>query len=642
MPTTQHIAQVYLTIDGAPLDTKYMDNLISVEVDDSLYLPDMFTIRLKDPDMAALQADVFKPGKAVKIEIRPPGAPTDNAATPPHTTLMTGEITSLEPELNSIDRVVLTARGYDRSHRLHRERKTATYKQVTDSDLANQLAGSAGLSANVTATTVVYPFLMQANQTNWEFLMERAKRINYRLYVEDRTLYFKPPPAAPPETSMEWGIDLAEFRARLSTVNQVSEVTVRGWDPGAKAPIVGQASSAASPVQNGIGQTGGAAARAAHSVTGKSMIVDQPVYNQSEATKMAQALLDKLSESFIEAEGQCAGLPAVQAGSRVNVTGVGTKFNGKYLVTRALHHYSQDGFTTRFWCSGGNGSMTITDLLRGAHQKNGNPNASPRWTAGGVMVGIVTNNKDEEDRGRVKVKFPALGDNVESYWCRLASTMAGPTRGIAMLPEANDEVVVAFVNGDPNHGVVIGSVWNGSDKLPKPLGQLVTGGATIRRVIKSRKGHEILIDDTEEPGGFVIVDMTGDNKIVINTKENLIQVLAKNNIEITSAQGDISITATTGAINIKAQKAIAITSDTDKITAQAMNNVDISSRTAKVTAAGLTGVDITSQTGKVTASGTTGVDLSSNAGKVSITGTLGVDVNGVTQVNIKGLLINLN
>jgi uncharacterized protein involved in type VI secretion and phage assembly len=241
------------------------------------------------------------------------------------------------------------------------------------------------------------------------------------------------------------------------------------------------------------------------------------------------------------------------------------------------------------------------------------------------MVGIVTNNKDEEDRGRVKVKFPALGDNVESYWCRMASTMAGPTRGIAMLPEANDEVVVAFVNGDPNHGVVIGSVWNGSDKLPKPLGQLVTGGATIRRVIKSRKGHEILIDDTEDPGGFVIVDMTGDNKIVINTKENLIQVMAKKDIELTSAQGDIRITASLGKINIKAQKAIDITSDTDKITAGAMNNVDIQSRTAKVTATGMTGVDV-----------------SASAGKVSITGMLGVDVNGTTQVNIKGLLINLN
>src|SRR5205807_9374714 len=125
-------------------------------------------------------------------------------------------------------------------------------------------------------------------------------------------------------------------------------------------------------------------------------------------------------------------------------------------------------------------------------------------------------------------------------WCRLASTMAGATRGIAFLPEVNDEVVVAFQNGDPNHGYVLGAVWNGSDPLPKPLGQLVAGGKTSRRVMKSRLGHEITIDDSPDPTeGIIIIDKTGQNSIRIVAKEDKIVIEAKQDIEIKSKLGKV-------------------------------------------------------------------------------------------------------
>lgn len=589
MPPTQHIPQVYIQINGNNLSPEYMSELLSVEVDDSLYLPDMFCIRLLDPALKALHNDVFKLGDMIKILIALENETTKHL-------LIDAEITAIEPDLNSVERGTLTCRGYDLSHRLNRVRKTTTFQNVTDSDLARKLASEGGLSAEVDSTSITYPYLIQANQTNWEFLVERAKRIGYRVYVEGRKLYFKKPPASPPETKLNWGIELERFQARTSTIDQPKEVEVRGWDPKSKAAIVGQATSPSGTLQyrQDKGKYGGQAVQSAHSVSAKMVVVDQPVYSQSEATQIAQSLLDRMAAAFVQAEGRAGGDPKIKAGTSVDLDGLGPRFNGKYLVTRSVHKYNEKAYTTTFWLSGGNGSMGITDILKADSANSPSFNGSGGGNsavARGVMVGIVTNNKDADNLGRVKVKFPALGDNVESYWCRMASTMAGPLRGIAFLPEAGDEVVVAFQNGDPNHGYVLGAVWNGSDKLPKPLGDLVTGGTTIRRVIKSRIGHEILIDDTPDPGGITIIDKTTQNKIVINTKENKIFV---------EAQSDISVKSATG-----------------KVTVEAMGDITLQSSTGNIS-------------------------IQANAGKVSIKGMAGVDVEATGITNIKGTMVNIN
>jgi uncharacterized protein involved in type VI secretion and phage assembly len=207
--------------------------------------------------------------------------------------------------------------------------------------------------------------------------------------------------------------------------------------------------------------------------------------------------------------------------------------------------------------------MTITDLLSAGSGGSGSAGGAGggggnKPTSRGVMVGLVTNNADPENLGRVKVKIPAL--DAESHWCRLASTMTGGRRGIAFLPEVNDEVVVAFQNGDPNHAYVLGAVWNGNDALPKPLGQLVSGGKTIRRVMRSRLGHEIVIDDSPDPTeGIIIIDKTEQNSIRIIAKEDKIIIEAKQDIEIKSKLGKVKISGfggvdiegTPGQVDIK-------------------------------------------------------------------------------------------
>jgi uncharacterized protein involved in type VI secretion and phage assembly len=155
----------------------------------------------------------------------------------------------------------------------------------------------------------------------------------------------------------------------------------------------------------------------------------------------------------------------------------------------------------------------------------------------GVVVGIVSNNKDDEGMGRVKVTFPWLEENEESQWARIACFMAGEKRGAVFIPEVGDEVLVAFEHGDIDRPYVLGALWNGVDKPPRTNDD----GKNNVRLIQSRSGHAIVLDDTEGSEKIEIKDKTGKNAVVWETASNKITVSADRDIELKSAQGKISL-----------------------------------------------------------------------------------------------------
>ncbi|MEA2176331.1 MAG: hypothetical protein QOD00_3923, partial [Blastocatellia bacterium] len=141
---------------------------------------------------------------------------------------------------------------------------------------------------------------------------------------------------------------------------------------------------------------------------------------------------------------------------------------------------------------------------------------------GGVVVGIVTNNQDPDEMGRVKVKFPWLSDEDESNWARVATPMAGKERGLYLLPEVEDEVLVAFENGDMRFPYVLGSLWNGKDTPPAKNDD----GKNNVRVLKSRSGHVIRLTDEDGKEKIEIIDKSEKNSIEIDTASNTITITA--------------------------------------------------------------------------------------------------------------------
>jgi uncharacterized protein involved in type VI secretion and phage assembly len=182
----------------------------------------------------------------------------------------------------------------------------------------------------------------------------------------------------------------------------------------------------------------------------------------------------------------------------------------------------------------------------------------------GVVVGIVTNNNDDEGLGRIKVKFPWLSDSDESWWARIAAPMAGKDRGIYFLPEVDDEVLVAFDQGDVRFPYIIGALWNGQDVPPesKPLD---SDGKVIRRVIKSRSGHIIRLDDSDGAEKIEIIDKTEKNSITIDTSANNISI---------KADGDITLESDLGKVVIKGQ-IVEIQSTAQDVKIEAKNTMDL-------------------------------------------------------------------
>ncbi len=167
----------------------------------------------------------------------------------------------------------------------------------------------------------------------------------------------------------------------------------------------------------------------------------------------------------------------------------------------------------------------------------------------GVVVAVVTNTQDPEKLGRVKVRFPWLSDADESHWARVAAPMAGQGRGVYFPPEVDDEVLVAFEQGDVRFPYVLGGLWNGKDAPPDPN----EGGENNVRVIKSRSGHLIRLTDQDGKEKIEIVDKTGKNSIVFDAAANTVTVASDKDITLSAPNGAIKLDAKSVEIKSSAE-----------------------------------------------------------------------------------------
>lgn len=163
-----------------------------------------------------------------------------------------------------------------------------------------------------------------------------------------------------------------------------------------------------------------------------------------------------------------------------------------------------------------------------------------RWY--GVFPALVTDIKDPDNQGRVKISLPwspDTGGERYEHWARLATLMAGNNRGSWFVPDVNDEVLVAFECGDPRRPYILGGLWNGSDSPPESMDG---SGRNPKKVLRSRNGVKLTLDDTDGQEQF-IVETPGGQKITLKDGPGSVEVVDSNGNSIKLEAAGITVNA---------------------------------------------------------------------------------------------------
>lgn len=569
----QHTSSTFaVTVDGTALPGEVEQIMSLAVVEDNLNLPDMFYLSFLDPDRIAIDEGGFAMASEVKIAVR---SEADTAGEP----LFSGEVTALECEFEG-GKTRTVVRGFDRANRLYRGRRTRAFTDVKYSDIVKQVATEAGLEVGRVETPQgrPQPDVAQANMTDAELLGSLAGEVGFVLRVEDGKVDFHPPPRsaeAPQEGDLDsqdplqlvQGDNLLRFNATVTADSQVKDVTVRGWDIAQKKAVIATTPATSDSAEVGLRPADLAGAFGDHTFTA----TDVPYGENEQVEAACAALAEQIASMHAQIEGVARGNPRLKAGTAISLGNAGPPFEGKYTLTVSRHVLDNGEYLTHFSSTGRHERSLLGMTSAGGGSSAAVSPASVTAPIPSVVSAVVSNVKDPEDLGRVKVTIPRLDDTFESGWLRVAQPGAGAARGGLVLPEVGDEVLVAFEQGDVRRGYVIAGLYNGVDK-PNPAlvgGTVASDGTVAKRSFTSRQGHTLVFSDADGDGYVEAATRDGEHAVrlardaeggmVLVTSKNLIKIDADGDITI-AARGKVAIEAT-GALTLKG-RSVAIESST--------------------------------------------------------------------------------
>jgi uncharacterized protein involved in type VI secretion and phage assembly len=163
----------------------------------------------------------------------------------------------------------------------------------------------------------------------------------------------------------------------------------------------------------------------------------------------------------------------------------------------------------------------------------------------GVVLGTVKSTPDE--LGCVEVEYRGIGEHRRPR-VPIATPLAGGSRGLYFMPEVDDEVLVAFDHGHPDHPFIVGFLWDGVQKPPETDRQnrvIVTPGGhqlrfedgTGKVIVESSGGHTVELDD--EAGTVKVAAAGGGNEIVIETA-GTITIRASTRVTVAAPQIELT------------------------------------------------------------------------------------------------------
>lgn len=326
-------------VNGSLLSADLLAALRLVEVQQSVRLIDQALLDFENHGGRVGDADVFKPGNEVEIEVGYVGEIT---------WAFKGEIVSLEPRFPVGGNPTVIVRAYDKLHRYRRGHKQRTFLNQKVSDVVTTLASEEGLSPDVQDTGTQQEYLLQNNQTNIDFIHELGRRVGYEVEVtEGSKLHFKKPRHDTSKTlSFTWGENLKSFHVRKSLANVKTKVEARYWNMKDKAVVTETVDTLHSDLS--CATTATAEAKSAFG-DAKLVFTMRPSTVPAEAQALAWGAFNELALDAVKGRGTALGEPRLKPGTVIELLGLGKTWTGNYYVTRVTHVlHRHAGYSTEF------------------------------------------------------------------------------------------------------------------------------------------------------------------------------------------------------------------------------------------------------------------------------------------------------
>lgn len=528
---------IAVSIDGRTLERAVVRDVMELDVHEEINRHARLSLLVQNWDADQRQVRYsdrgpFVPGKAISVSI---GYHAELTA------VFGGVITAIEGHFSSESGATLQVEARSKSIELAGPSRSRLFEQAADGDVAQAIAAAYGLSARVdagpTRETVV-----QDRRSDWEALVERAQAIGWVTYVRDDDLVFRPP-AAPTgdETELTWGRNLTEIHLTEDVARLSDPVKAVAWDPEQQATVDSDADAGQSDVPSGGRATATDAVGDAAWPSRTAILDGSLPHTSEELARIAIGRVNRQELEHVTGYGTTLGLPILRIDAWLKISGVGDRIAGIHYLTAVRHRVGPNGFRTEF--------------RLGLAPRLVPPVPDDRRSLGGTLqLGVVDDLDDPLGWGRVKVAFPWRSDAPDAVWARIATLDAGPTQGTWFIPDVGQEVAVGFLDGDPSHPILLGSLWNGQHGVPVTIDP----DKNDRRAIVSRSGHSLTFDDGD--ARTVAIETAGGHRLVLDDDDGTIRVqesgsnnaieLGKDGITITAAKGDITLSASAGKVKL--------------------------------------------------------------------------------------------
>lgn len=258
-----------------------------------------------------------------------------------------GIITGIEAEFPEKDAPELLVLAEDRLQQARMARRTEIYTDISLADLGQTIANRLGLQPVITGLSEKVGTWVQLNESDLAFLRRLVIRYDSDVQIVGKELHLSPRADVRRGTqTLDLHSQLRKARVIADLANQVTEVTVTGWDALQGQRVSGN--SRGSHLNPGTGNTGAQIMQSA--------IGDRPhhighlaVTTLTEAQAIAEAAFDDRARRFVCLIGTAEGNPALRVGTEVTVTGLGNRFDNTYYIVKACHRYDLlQGYETDF------------------------------------------------------------------------------------------------------------------------------------------------------------------------------------------------------------------------------------------------------------------------------------------------------